>query len=150
MKCPACSQPDSKVIDSRHTENSSIRRRRECVTCNRRFTTYEIIEVMPVMVKKKDGSVQEFDPAKIRTGLIKSCYKRPVDTQVIEKLISEVETDLLNSMNSEVLSEEIGQLVMEKLRKVDEISYVRFASVYREFKDVETLMREIQGIMVKK
>ena len=150
MKCPACGQTDSKVIDSRHTENASIRRRRECTACCRRFTTYEIIEVMPVMVKKKDGSLQEFDPGKIMSGLIKSCYKRPVTTQDLETLIADVEADLLNSMNSEVPSEEIGLMVMDKLRKLDEISYVRFASVYREFKDVETLMREIQGIMTTK
>ena len=144
MKCPTCGQSDSKVIDSRHTENDSIRRRRECIVCQRRFTTYEIVEVMPLMVIKKDGSRQEFDPGKIMTGLLKSCYKRPVTTEQMETLVDDLRSDIMNAMSPEIPATDIGHMVMEKLRVLDEISYVRFASVYRKFEDVETFVREIQ------
>ena len=146
MKCPNCGHVDNKVVDSRHTENSSIRRRRECLSCQKRFTTYESIEVMPIVVVKKDGSSQEFDRQKIKSGLIKSCYKRPVTNEQMERLISQIYFDLANSMKTEVTSVEIGHMVVERLKQLDEISYVRFASVYREFRDVESLMREIQTL----
>jgi len=144
MKCPNCGFPESKVIDSRPTENSSIRRRRECLSCKKRFTTYEIIDAVPVFVIKKDGSHEIFDRNKIMAGLIKSCYKRPVTHDQLNALVAEIESELMNSLKTEVTTVEIGNMVMEKLRRLDEVSYVRFASVYREFKDVETFMRELQ------
>ena len=144
MKCPNCGFSESKVIDSRPTENGSIRRRRECLSCKKRFTTYEIIDAVPVFVIKKNGSKEMFDRNKIMTGLIKSCYKRPVTHEQLNALISEIETELQNSLTSEIHTTDIGVMVMEKLRKLDEVSYVRFASVYREFKDVETFMHELK------
>lgn len=150
MKCPNCGFTESKVIDSRPTENASIRRRRECLSCHKRFTTYEIIEALPILVVKKDGSREVFDRNKIMTGLVKSCYKRPVSHEQLSALVSEIEGELQNSLNSEVRTAEIGKMVMEKLRKLDEVSYVRFASVYREFKDVETFMKELQLLREEK
>ena len=144
MKCPNCAFSESKVIDSRPTENGSIRRRRECLSCKKRFTTYEIIDVVPVFVIKKNGSKEMFDRNKIMTGLVKSCYKRPVTTDQLNVLISEIENELQNSLTSEVHTTDIGVMVMEKLRQLDEVSYVRFASVYREFKDVQTFMNELK------
>ena len=144
MKCPNCSFSESKVIDSRPTENGSIRRRRECLSCKKRFTTYEIIDVVPVFVIKKNGSKEMFDRNKIMAGLVKSCYKRPVTHEQLNALISEIETELQNSLTSEIHTADIGVMVMEKLRRLDEVSYVRFASVYREFKDVETFMHELK------
>lgn len=150
MKCPNCGFAESKVIDSRPTESSSIRRRRECLSCRKRFTTYEIIEVSPVFVIKKDGTHEVFDRNKIMTGLIKSCYKRPVTHDQLSALVSEIESELMNSLTAEITTTEIGNMVMEKLRRLDEVSYVRFASVYREFKDVETFMHELQLIKKEK
>ena len=146
MKCPVCNYSDSKVIDSRPTENGSIRRRRECLSCQKRYTTYEIIDAIPIIVIKKDGTREIFDRNKIVSGLMKACYKRPVTLNQINDLSAEVETDLQNSLNTEHSSNEIGIIVMEKLRFLDEVSYVRFASVYREFKDVETFMEELREL----
>lgn len=147
MKCPVCGYQESKVIDSRPTENSSIRRRRECLSCQKRFTTYEVIDTIPVVVIKKDKTREVFDRNKIMTGLVKSCYKRPVTTAQMEDLVSEIESELQNSLQREFPSSEIGAMVMEKLKKLDEVSYVRFASVYREFKDVETFMAELTQLL---
>ena len=147
MKCPNCGETDSKVIDSRPTENSSIRRRRECVKCGKRFTTYEIIETVPVFVIKKDGSKEIFDRNKLITGMVKACYKRPVTLEQINAAVSEIENELQNSLQSEYTSAEIGDFVMNKLKELDEVSYVRFASVYREFKDVDSFMNELKELM---
>lgn len=144
MKCPNCGFSESKVIDSRPTENGSIRRRRECLSCKKRFTTYEIIDVVPVFVVKKNGTKEMFDRNKIMAGLVKSCYKRPVTADQLNALISEIENELQNSLTSEIHTADIGVMVMEKLRCLDEVSYVRFASVYREFKDVQTFMNELE------
>ena len=144
MKCPMCGYADSKVIDSRPVEESdSIRRRRECLKCQKRFTTYEVIEAFQPVIVKKDGSKEYFDKNKILGGLMKACQKRPVDA---ESIASEIEVEIMNSLRREIPSREIGELAMEKLKKRDAVAYVRFASVYREFKDVETFMRELQGL----
>lgn len=144
MRCPMCGYADSKVIDSRPVEESdSIRRRRECLKCQKRFTTYEIIEAFQPVIVKKDGSKEYFDKNKILGGLMKACQKRPVDA---ESIASEIEVEIMNSLRREIPSREIGELAMEKLKKRDAVAYVRFASVYREFKDVETFMRELQGL----
>ena len=144
MKCPMCGYADSKVIDSRPVEESdSIRRRRECLKCQKRFTTYEVIEAFQPVIVKKDGSKEYFDKNKILGGLMKACQKRPVDA---ESIAAEIEMEVMNSLRREIPSREIGELAMEKLKKRDAVAYVRFASVYREFKDVETFMRELQGL----
>ena len=150
MKCPGCGALESKVIDSRPTENNSIRRRRECLSCKRRFTTYEIIDTMPLTVIKKDGSEEFFDRNKILGGLIKSCYKRPVTREQMTDLVSDIESELTNNLRTQVPTSEIGTMVMDRLRQLDEVSYVRFASVYREFKDAETFMRELKKIKKEK
>lgn len=150
MRCPVCSYEDSKVVDSRPTENSSIRRRRECLSCHHRFTTYEFIEKVPLFVIKKDGSKEVFDRQKLLAGLIKSCYKRPVTPDCLEELTRDIESELVNSLKSEVSSEEIGIMAMERLKELDEVSYVRFASVYREFKDIETFLAAIKALQGKK
>ena len=150
MKCPNCGYEESKVVDSRPTENSSIRRRRECVKCLKRFTTYEIIDLIPVIVVKKDGHCEEFDRKKILSGLMKSCYKRPVSNEKMEEIVKEIEYEIQNSLKSRITSSEIGTKVMKRLREIDAVSYVRFASVYREFKDVETFMEELKGIQREK
>ena len=146
MKCPTCGYADSKVIDSRPTEEGSIRRRRECLSCKRRFTTYEIIDTVPITVTKKDGSEEIFDKNKIYTGIVKSCYKRPITREQIDALVGDVEQDIKARLTGTVSSTEIGNMVMDKLRTLDEVSYVRFASIYREFKDVETFMNEINKL----
>jgi transcriptional repressor NrdR len=146
MKCPVCGYFDSKVVDSRPTENGSIRRRRECLSCQKRYTTYEIIDSIPIIIIKKDGTREIFDRNKIVSGLLKACYKRPVTLNQINDLALEIETDLQNSLKTEHHSNEIGVMVMDKLRNLDEVSYVRFASVYREFKDVETFMNELREL----
>ncbi|MBQ7940414.1 MAG: transcriptional repressor NrdR [Clostridia bacterium] len=144
MKCPMCGYADSKVIDSRPVEESdSIRRRRECLKCQKRFTTYEVIEAFQPVIVKKDGTKEYFDKNKILGGLLKACQKRPVDAEAIA---AEIEVEIMNSLRREIPSREIGELAMEKLKKRDAVAYVRFASVYREFKDVETFMRELQGL----
>ena len=142
MKCPFCSHMESKVVDSRPAdEGCSIRRRRECLSCHKRFTTYETMESLPLMVIKKDGSRQSFDRNKVLSGLIRACEKRPVPFSTLEEIVNEIELTLQNELEREVSSAEIGELVMERLKKVDEVAYVRFASVYRQFKDINTFMR---------
>lgn len=147
MNCPSCGSDDSKVIDSRPSDERSIRRRRECQQCQKRFTTYEMIEVVPISVIKKGGTLEIFDPNKIIAGVRRACYKRPVSEEQISAMVSEIETELTNALRDTVTSVEIGNMVMEKLRKIDEVSYVRFASVYREFKDIETFMEELRALL---
>lgn len=143
MKCPVCGSMDNKVIDSRPTENSAIRRRRECNSCKSRFTTYEMVEMTPLFVIKKDGSREVFDKRKILAGLVKSCYKRPVKPEALDALVDDIEAELLNNLRSDVPTTEIGVMVMNRLQELDEVSYVRFASVYREFKDIDTFLQAI-------
>ena len=148
MKCPYCGYSESKVIDSRPAdENSSIRRRRECLSCGKRFTTYETVESLPMVVVKKDGSRQSFDRRKVLGGMIRACEKRPVPLADLEKIAEEIEQDLQNSMEREVSTETIGEKVMERLRNVDQVAYVRFASVYRQFKDIDTVMAELTKLL---
>ena len=148
MKCPFCSFEESKVIDSRPTdEGQRIRRRRECLSCGKRFTTYEIIESLPIIVIKKDKSRETFNRDKLMTGLLRACEKRPVSIDTLDSMIDDIETNLQNSLDREVSSEKIGELVMEKLKKIDEVAYVRFASVYRQFKDINTFMRELNKLL---
>ncbi len=150
MKCPHCGFLESKVIDSRSTdENTMIRRRRECISCGRRFTTYETVETTPVLVIKASGDREAFDPSKIKNGIIKSCEKRPVPMFKIDKLVEDVKKQVYNSLNQEVTSKEIGEMVMEGLKEIDEVAYVRFASVYRSFKDISTFMRELEKLTKK-
>lgn len=150
MKCPYCNEADTKVIDSRPADdNSSIRRRRQCERCGKRFTTYEKLETMPLMVIKKDNSRETYDRSKIEAGIIHSCHKRPVSPQQINAMIDEIENRIFNMEEKEVTTTAIGELVMEKLQQLDEVAYVRFASVYREFKDVNTFMEEL-GKLLKK
>lgn len=151
MLCPFCGRSDSKVIDSRASEeNNAIRRRRECLECQRRFTTYERVEEPPLIVIKKDERREPFDRQKLRNGLLKACEKRPVPISAIEGIIDNVERELRNRMESEVRSMVIGELVMDALKQLDGVAYVRFASVHREFKDVETLMQALQNLLSKK
>ncbi len=148
MKCPYCSEADSKVIDSRSTEEGvSIRRRRECLACGKRFTTYEKVENVPIMVIKKDHSRQPFDRTKILNGLKRACEKRPISMSEIETIVYEIETSIYNSLEREISTNEIGEMLIEKLRKLDQVAFVRFASVYRDFQDVETFRHEIDKIL---
>ena len=148
MKCPYCSYLESKVVDSRPAdEGASIRRRRECLSCHKRFTTYETVESLPLMVVKKDGSRQSFDRRKVLGGMIRACEKRPVPLAELEKIAEEIEQDLQNSMEREISTEAIGEKVMERLRNVDQVAYVRFASVYRQFKDIDTFMTELNKLL---
>ena len=150
MKCPFCGYEESKVIDSRPTdEGEKIRRRRECISCAKRFTTYEIIESVPIVVVKKDKSRQAFDRVKLFNGMLRACEKRPVSIDQIERVVTEIETDLQNSLDREVTSVHIGELVMDKLKGLDEVAYVRFASVYRQFKDINTFMDELTKLLSK-
>ncbi len=151
MKCPYCAHLESKVVDSRPAdEGASIRRRRECLACHKRFTTYETMESLPLMVVKKDGSRQSFDRNKVLGGLIRACEKRPVPYSALESMANEIEQVLQNKMEREVSSAEIGELVMERLKKTDEVAYVRFASVYRQFKDINTFMHELNKLLEDK
>ena len=151
MKCPYCGHPESKVIDSRPAdENASIRRRRECLSCARRFTTYETVESLPIVVIKKDGSRQSFDRQKVLRGMIRACEKRPVALAELERIADEIEQELQNSMEREIRTEVIGEKVMERLRKVDQVAYVLFASVYRQFKDIDTFMAELNKLLAEK
>ncbi|MDO5095782.1 MAG: transcriptional regulator NrdR [Peptostreptococcaceae bacterium] len=151
MRCQYCGSTDSKVIDSRQAEEgNSIRRRRECESCNRRFTTYERIEQVSIMVIKKDKSREYFDREKVLKGIMKSCEKRHITLEQMEHMVDEIERDLLNAMTREVSSIQIGEMVMAKLKEVDEVSYVRFASVYREFKDIDSFMEELKSMMSEK
>jgi transcriptional repressor NrdR len=148
MKCPFCSCEDSKVIDSRPTdEGERIRRRRECTSCGKRFTTYEVIESVPVIVVKKDHSREVFDRNKLFRGMLRACEKRPVSLEQLENAVDSIESQLQNGFEREVTSESIGELAMEKLRSLDEVAYVRFASVYRQFKDINTFMEELAKIL---
>ena len=151
MRCPFCSHPESKVIDSRPAEEgASIRRRRECLTCRKRFTTYETMECLPLVVVKKDGSRQSFDRNKVMAGLIRACEKRPVPYSTLEAMVGEIEQVLQNQMEREISSAQIGELVMERLKKIDDVSYVRFASVYRQFKDINTFISELSKLLEDK
>ena len=148
MKCPFCNYEESKVIDSRPTdEGEKIRRRRECISCAKRFTTYEIIESVPIIVVKKDKSRQAFDRVKLFNGMLRACEKRPVSIEQIDRTVSEIEAELQNSLDREVTSVHIGELVMDKLKNLDEVAYVRFASVYRQFKDINTFMSELESLL---
>ena len=148
MKCPFCGYFDTKVIDSRPTDdNSRIRRRRECISCEKRFTTYETIETLPVMVIKRDGSRELFDRNKLLTGMIRASEKRQINIETLDNAVDRIEQALLNSMDREVTSVQIGELAMEELRKIDEVAYVRFASVYRSFKDINTFMKELESLL---
>ncbi len=147
MKCPVCGYTESKVIDSRPSEEgSSIRRRRECLSCQNRFTTYEKIETLPLLVIKKDKTRELFDKNKLLSGIIKACHKRPVTMEQMEEVATEIEAELQNSLTREISSQRIGVLVMDKLKCLDPVAYVRFASVYREFKDLDTFMRELEQL----
>ncbi|AKL95613.1 transcriptional repressor NrdR [Clostridium aceticum] len=151
MNCPFCGDGESKVVDSRPTdEGQSIRRRRECIACSRRFTTYEKIEELPLIVIKKTGNRESFNRNKILKGMIKACEKRPVALCDIENIVNEIEKQLYNSMEKEIKTEFIGELVMEHIKKLDEVAYVRFASVYREFKDINTFMGELRKLLKEK
>ena len=151
MKCPFCVYGEGKVIDSRPAEEgTSIRRRRECLSCGKRFTTYETVESLPMVVVKKDGSRQSFDRQKVLGGMIRACEKRPVPLAELEKIAEEIEQDLQNSMEREISTEDIGEKVMDRLRTVDEVAYVRFASVYRQFKDIDTFMAELNKLLAEK
>ena len=151
MRCPYCGFEESKVVDSRSTdEGNRIRRRRECLQCMKRFTTHEIIEQLPVVVVKKDGSREVFDREKLLNGLLRACEKRPVSFDELERISEEIEQNLQNSLEREVSTEAIGEQVMDKLRSVDEVAYVRFASVYRQFKDIDTFMHELNKLLADK
>ena len=148
VKCPFCGYEESKVIDSRPADDGErIRRRRECMKCAKRFTTYEIIESVPIIVVKKDKSRQVFDRQKLFNGMIKACEKRPVTSETIERAVSDIETQLQNSLDREVTSIQIGELAMEKLKDIDDVAYVRFASVYRQFRDINTFMQELNKLL---
>ena len=150
-KCPYCGNPDTRVIDSRPAEDgSSIRRRRSCDTCGKRFTTYEKVETIPLIVIKKDNNREQYDRGKIEKGILQACYKRPVPAEVIRKTVEQIETEIFNREEKEIPSKVIGEIVMHKLKDLDEVAYVRFASVYREFKDVNTFMEELKSILDKK
>ncbi len=151
MRCLYCNCTESKVIDSRSADDDrTIRRRRECMGCGRRFTTYETIEVAPILVVKSDGNRQAFDMGKIKRGVIKACEKRPVPIEKIDALAEEIAKKIYNSMEQEISSKEIGEMVMEGLKELDEVAYVRYASVYRSFKDISSFMSELQRMMEKK
>ena len=151
MKCPFCGYTDSKVIDSRPAEDgTTIRRRRECLECQKRFTTYETVESLPMVVIKKDNSRQSFDRTKILNGMVKACEKRPVSMAELEAAADEIEQIIQNSLDREVSASQIGELVMERLKPLDEVAYVRFASVYRQFKDINSFMQELNKILAEK
>ncbi len=150
MKCPYCGFAESKVVDSRPTDDgASIRRRRECLSCNNRFTTYETVESLPMVAVKKDGSRQSFDRSKVLGGMIRACEKRPVPLAELERIADEVEQELQNGLDREITTEHIGELVMDKLRKLDQGAYVRFAAVYRQFKDIDTFMSELNKLLAE-
>ena len=148
MKCPFCGYTDSKVIDSRPTdENERIRRRRECLQCSKRFTTYEKVETIPLIIIKKDNNRETYDRSKIEAGVLRACHKRPISAAQITQLVDEVETEIFNREEKEVPSAVIGELVMDKLKNLEAVAYVRFASVYREFKDINTFMDELKKVL---
>ncbi len=151
MKCPYCGYEESKVIDSRPADDGErIRRRRECLGCNKRFTTHEVIETVPIIVVKRDKSRETFDRNKLTAGILRACEKRPVSLESIEQIVTDIETKLQNSLDREVTSKAIGEYVMEHLKNVDEVAYVRFASVYRQFKDINTFMEELNKLLQEK
>ena len=151
MKCPFCGETESKVVDSRHSEDGqSIRRRRECMGCQRRFTTYEIVESLPIIVVKRNGSRQSFDRNKIVNSMIRAFDKRKVDAAVLDRIAIEIEQTIQNSLEREVSSDRIGEMVMERLKPVDEVAYIRFASIYHRFQDVSSFMREISKFLEEK
>ena len=151
MKCPFCGDQESKVVDSRHSDdNTSIRRRRECLSCQKRFTTYETVESLPMIVVKKDNSRQSFDRNKILNGMVRACEKRPVSVAELENVADEIEQIIQNSLDREVSTTYIGELVMERLKPLDEVAYVRFASVYRQFKDINSFMAELNRLLAEK
>ncbi len=151
MKCPFCGFADSKVIDSRPAEEgATIRRRRECLACQKRFTTYEVIERLPLVVIKRDGSRQSFDKVKLINGMVRACEKRPVALQTLEKIADDIEQELQSNLEREISTVEIGEMVMNRLKDVDEVAYVRFASVYRSFKDINTFMEELSKLLTEK
>jgi len=151
MKCPYCGYQESKVVDSRHSDDStSIRRRRECLNCQKRFTTYETVESLPMIVVKKDNSRQSFDRNKVLNGMVRACEKRPVTMADLERTADEIEQIIQNSLDREVSTTMIGELVMERLKPLDEVAYVRFASVYRQFKDIDSFMRELNKILAER
>lgn len=151
MKCPYCGDQESKVVDSRHSEDGmSIRRRRECLSCQKRFTTYETVESLPIVVVKKDNSREAFDRNKILRGMVRACEKRPVSMADLEAAVSDIEQIVQNSLEREVDTKRIGELVMEHLKPLDEVAYVRFASVYRQFKDINSFMHELNKILEEK
>ncbi len=147
MKCPYCANENTRVIDSRPTDDSSIRRRRQCDECGRRFTTYEKVEMMPMMVIKKDNNREPYNREKLVAGIVRSCHKRPVSMNEINALVDEIETKIFNMAEKEIPTTSIGEIVMDKLKDLDAVAYVRFASVYREFKDVNTFMDELKKIL---
>lgn len=149
MQCPYCNHKECKVIDSRHTDSKSIRRR-ECEACKKRFTTYEKIETTPIMVIKKDNTREYFDGDKIKYGILKSCEKRPVSVEQIEEIVAFIENEINKHYISEIETEKIGEMVMDKLKDVDEVAYVRFASVYRQFKDINTFVTELKNILMER
>ncbi len=150
MKCPFCNTEDSKVIDSRPTdEGERIRRRRECLACQKRFTTYEVIESLPIIVIKKDKSRETFNRDKLMNGILRACEKRPISINTLDNMINEIEITIQNSLDREVTSDKIGELVMEKLKNIDEVAYIRFASVYRKFKDISTFMEELNKLIAE-
>ena len=151
MKCPFCSFGESKVVDSRSTDdNTTIRRRRECLSCSKRYTTYEKVEDIPILVVKRDATRENFNKEKIINGLITACQKRPISRKQIEDIAEDIEKNISNKMITEVNSKDIGEMVMKRLKEIDEISYVRFASVYREFKDIKTFLDEIKNLVSNK
>jgi len=151
MKCIYCGCEDSKVIDSRSAdEGRTIRRRRECVNCGKRFTTYETIEDTPVLVVKSSGNRQSYDPQKVKNGIIKSCEKRPVSMEKIDKMVDDITKQIYNSMEQEISSKQIGEMVMDRLKDIDEVAYVRYASVYRSFTDIDSFMAELQKMIANR
>ena len=151
MKCPFCGYTESKVIDSRPAEEgATIRRRRECLACSKRFTTYEINQLMPLVVVTRDGSRQSFDKVKLINGMVRACEKRPVSLETLEKIADEIEQELQSNLEREVSTVEVGEMVMQRLKDVDEVAYVRFASVYRSFKDINTFMEELSKLLMDK
>ena len=150
MKCPYCGFQESKVVDSRPADDGSIRRRRECLQCERRFTTYETVESLPMVVIKKDGSRQSFDRSKVLRGIQRSCEKRPVPVAEMERMTTEIEQELQNNLEREISTELVGEMVMDKLKKADEVAYVRFASVYRQFKHINTFLSELNKLLNEK
>ena len=147
MRCPYCGDQESKVVDSRHSEDNAIRRRRECMRCQRRFTTYEIVEDLPITVVKRDGSRQSFDRNKIYNSMLRAFDKRKVNTDDLQRIAAEIEQTIQNSLEREISSDRIGEMVMERLKPIDEVAYIRFASVYRRFQDVNSFMREISKFL---